>query len=64
MKHDRRFATNYFRQHRPRADTLRAKSARAQIETDRRSITLPEVLFLKFAGPELWAPLAEKRGRA
>ncbi len=62
-KHDRRLATNYFRQYRPRADTLRAKAARAQIEMDRRPISLPEVLFLKFSGAELQAALADGRRR-
>jgi hypothetical protein len=54
---------DYFPQYRPRGDTLRAKAARSQIETGRRPISLPKTLFLELSGPELWAALAEKRGR-
>ncbi len=53
-----------YRKHRPQGDSLRAKAARAeQNALARPTPSLPRVLFLELAGPELWAALA-KRGRA
>ncbi len=64
MKHDRRLP-NYFKKHRPQGDSLKAKSARAEQNAITRPVpSLPRILFLELAGPELWAALAEKRGRA
>ncbi len=59
----KRHWVNYF-QHRPQGHSLHSKVSRAQIDVARRPISLPEVLFLKFSGPALWAALAEKRGRS
>jgi hypothetical protein len=55
---------DYFRQYRPRGDTLRAKAARSQIETGRRPISLPRILFLELSGEALTDALAAKRGRS
>jgi hypothetical protein len=61
----RRQPSDYFARFRPQGDTLRAKAARAQIETDKHAISLPRLRFLDLSFEELAAEVAdEKRGRS
>ncbi len=52
----RRRQPDYFAQFRPQGDTLRAKAARAQIETDRKSVTLAHLKFMDLPDPDRDGP--------
>jgi hypothetical protein len=51
---------DYFRQYRPNNRTLHAKSSRAQEIAREKPVTLPEVLFLRLTGSELFTALAAR----
>jgi hypothetical protein len=46
-KHEQRTALNYFARYRPQGDSLKAKVARAQMDSAQRRITLPRLRWLE-----------------